>query len=156
MHFGSGTARIIHSGGIQYGEDKKAKQTRIVSPYLSFETERSAMRTFRGLLEVLAKSDFLYVIDFDGPELGITRPRDEDILVEEVLEALTIHDDDDIPVFLGIRTVLRYKHDREVTAKVKVRTGGETKVKLKVRGTITKHTWNQIRARIRRKFHVKV
>jgi hypothetical protein len=156
IHYGSGTARAIHYGTIEYDEDKKAKRTRIVSPYMSFETERGAMRTLRGMLKILAKRHFVYVVDFDGPELGITRDRDELVTVDEVLKAMEEMDDTDVPSFLGIRVVLMYKHDRDITAKLKVRIGGETKVKLKVKGTITKTTWNNIRAHTRRKFHVTV
>jgi hypothetical protein len=96
------------------------------------------------------------VVDFDGPELGITRPRDECVWVDEVMERLEDLDDTDVPSFLGIRAVLMYEHDHEVIVKLKVRIGSETKVKLKVKGTILKISWNHIRADVKRKFHVKV
>lgn len=141
---------------LRFDDNIKAKRTRIVSPYLSFGTERSAMATLRKMLGILEKRDFPYVVDFDGPELGIKRPKDECVWVEEVLEKLEEMDDTDVPSLLGIRTELMHERDRSVTARLKVRIGGETKVKLKVKGTVTRSNWDQIRADIKRKFHVKV
>ena len=153
---GSPVPRFSYKDVLRFEDNKKAKTTRIVSPYLSFETPRAAMDTFRGMLRVLEKRGFPYVVDFDGPELGITRPRDECVWVEEVLDKLELMDDTDVPSLLGIRTVLMCEHDHEVTLKLKVKVGSETKVKLKVKGTLLKSTWNQLRADIKRKFHVKV
>jgi hypothetical protein len=154
VHYGSTGFPVYHYGQVQYEQDAKAKRTRIVGPYLSFETERPAMRTFRSMLRILAKRDFPFVADFDGPELGITRPRDQVVWVDEVLERLVGMDDTDVPSLLGIRAELMYEHDRDVTVKLKVKVGDGTKVKLKVRGTVNKSTWNHIRADIKRKFHV--
>jgi hypothetical protein len=141
---------------VRFDDNVKAKRTRIVSPYMTFETPRPAMEAFRGMLRILEKRDFPYVVDFDGPELGITRPRDECVWVDEVLDKLVCMDDTDVPSFLGIRAVLMYEHDHEVTVKLKVKVGSETKVKLKVKGTLLKASWNQVRADVKRKFHVKV
>jgi hypothetical protein len=148
--------RLSYKDVLRFDDNVKAKRTRIVSPYLSFETPRSAMETFRGMLRILERRRFSYVVDFDGPELGITRPRDECVRVEEVLDRLVTMDDTDIPSLLGIRTALMYEHDHGVTLKLKVRTGSETKVKLRVKGTLLRSSWNQIRADVKRKFHVKV
>ncbi len=141
---------------MRFDDNTKAKQTRIVSPYLSFETDRPAMQTFRRMLRVLDNSGFAFVVDFDGPELGIERSREEKVQTDEVIEKLATMDDMDVPSFLGIRATLQYEHDEDVTVRLKVKIGGETKVKVTVKGTLTKHVWNQLRANIRRKFHVKV
>jgi hypothetical protein len=141
---------------VRFDDNVKAKRTRIVSPYLSFETERPAMKTFRGMLKVMDKKGFSFVLDFDGPDLGITRGRAEGVLVDEVLEALLLMDASDVPWLLGIRTVLMKELDQDVTIKIKVKAGRETKVKVKVKGTLRRPTWDQIRADIKRKFHVKV
>jgi hypothetical protein len=148
--------RFSYHDVVRFDDNVKAKKTRIVSPYLSFETPRPAMETFRGMLRILEKRGFPCVMDFDGPDLGIKRPRDECVWVEEVLDKLVGMDDTDIPSFLGIRTVLMYEPDPSVTVKLKVKVGGETKVKVKVKGTVLRSSWNQIRADVKRKFHVKV
>lgn len=156
VHYGAGANPAYWYGGSRYEKDMKAERARIVGPYLSFETERDAMTTFQSMLRLLSKRDFPYVVDFDGPELGITRPRDQVVWVDEVLEVLEEMDDTDVPSLLGIRATLMYKKDRDVTVRVKVKVGSETSVKLKVRGTVDRSTWNHIRADIKRKFHVDV
>ena len=148
--FTSGHALLLHD------RKEKVKHTRIVSPYLDFKTDKPAMQTFRRMLRILDKAEFQYVVDFDGPQLGIERSRDERVFVDEVIEKLATMDDMDIPSFLGIRATLQYAPDEDVSVRLKVKIGEETKVKVKVRGTITKHVWNQLRADIRRKLHVKV
>jgi hypothetical protein len=157
VHYSSGALRgYSRYRGIQYEKDEKAERSRIVGPYLSFETDRPAMTTFQTVLRILNKRDFPFVVDFDGPELGIVRPRDQLVWVDEVLEVLEEMDDTDVPTFLGIRATLMYKDDRDVTVRAKVKVGSETHVKLKVRGTVNRSTWTHVRADIKRKFHVKV
>lgn len=156
MSSGPMAPRYSHHDLVRFDDNTKAKQTRIVSPYLSFETTKPAMQTFRRMLRVLDKSGFAFVVDFDGPELGIERSREEMVQVDEVIERLAGMDDMDVPSFLGIRATLQYELDEDVTVRLKVKVGGETKVKLKVKGTLTKKVWNQLRADVRRKFHVKV
>jgi hypothetical protein len=108
------------------------------------------------MLRILAKRGFPWVIDFDGPRLGITRARDELVPVDEVLEALGGMEDTDVNDLLGMRVVLVHELDERVMAKLKVREGGQTKVKLRIKGTILKASWNRIRGDIKRKFHVNV
>ncbi len=156
VHYSSGAFPVYQYGKVQYEQDAKAERTRIVGPYLSFETERPAMTTFQSVLRILTKRDFPFVVDFDGPVLGIAKPRDQLVLVDEVLEKLEDMDDTDVPSFLGIRATLMNKEDQDVTVRIKVKVGAETRVKLKVKGTVNRSTWNHIRADITRKFHVKV
>ncbi len=153
-----GTTGNVYSGGsaMMYDKDVKARRVNIVSPYLDFRTDREAVRSFRDMLRILAKRGFPWVIDFDGPRLGITRARDELVPVDEVLEALVGKEDTDVSDLLGMKIVLVHELDERVMAKLKVREGGHTKVKLRVKGTILKASWNRIRGDIKRKFHVNV
>jgi hypothetical protein len=147
-----------HSGidPIRYDKDHKARRVNIVSPYMDFRTDRPAMGSFRSMLRILAKRGFANVIDLDGTELGIARNRDGMVHVDEVLAALVDRDDEDIPSFLGIRAVMANEHDDRITAKLKVTIGSQTKVKVRIRGTILKASWNQIRGDVKRRFHVTV
>lgn len=113
------------------------------------------MRTFRGMLSILVKRGFVHALDYDGPDLGITHGRDELVPMDEVMEALGRADGDDIP-FGGLKMVLVNDVSPGVKVKVQVKEGRSTKVKLKVKGTLMKAAWNQIRADVKRKFHVKV
>lgn len=140
---------------LRFDDNVKAKATRIVSPYMSFRTERYAMRTFRGMISILVKRGFVHTLDYDGPDLGITHGRDELVPMDKVMEALDRADEDDIP-FGGLKMVLVNDGNPRVKVKVRVKEGRSTKVKLKVKGTLTKAAWNQIRADVKRKFHVKV
>lgn len=153
-----GTPMGIYYGEspILYDKDVKARRVNIVSPYLYFKTEREAVRAFRGMLRILARRGFPWVMDFDGPRLGITKTRDELVPVQEVLDALTDMDDRDVNDLLGMKVVLVHELDDRVTAKVKVREGGRTKVKVRIKGTILKASWNRIRGDVKRKFHVNV
>jgi len=154
--YGPTYARYSGHDPIRFDDNWKARRVNIVSPYMTFKTERPAMRSFRSMLRILAKKGFPYVLDFDGPELGITSSRDEMVYVDEVLEALGDMDDGDIPSFLGIKAVLVNKFDERITVKLKVTIGSQTKVKLRIKGTILKASWNQMKGDVRRKFHVKV
>lgn len=154
--YGPTYARYLGQEPIRFDDNWKARRVNIVSPYLYFKTERPAMRSFRSMLRIMAKRGYPYVADFDGPELGITKDRNEMVYVDEVLEALVNMDDTDIPSFLGIKAVLVNEKDPRITAKVKVTIGSKTKVKLRIKGTILKAVWNQLKGDVRRKFHVTV
>ena len=138
---------------VRFDDNWKARQTRIISPALTFKTERQALRTLRGMLTVLGKGSFSHATEYDGPELGLSDHKKEMVPLGRVIEALHGADETDIP-FGGLKMVLVYDHDPQVRAKLRVKEGDETKVKLKVKGTILKAAWNQIRADIKRKFHV--
>jgi len=140
---------------LRFDDNVKAKATRIVSPYMSFRTERQAMRTFRGMLSILVKRGFIHALDYDGPDLVITHGKNELVPMDEVVEALGRAEEDDIP-FGGLKMVLVNDGNPRVKVKVRVKEGSSTKVKLKVKGTLTKAAWNQVRADVKRKFHVKV
>lgn len=140
---------------LRFDDNVKAKATRIVSPYMTFRTERYAMRAFRGMLKILVKRGFVHALDYDGPKLGIAHSRDELVPMDKVMEALKEADEGDIP-FMGLKIVMADDGEPKVRVKVRVSEGSQTKVKIKVKGTLTKAAWNQIRADVKRKFHVKV
>jgi len=154
--YGPTYTRITGKDPIRFDDNWKARRVNIVSPYMTFKTDRPAMRSFRGMMRILAKRGYPYVLDFDGPELGITNSRDEMVYVDEVLEALVDMDDEDIPSFLGIKAVLVNKLDERISVKLKVTIGSQTKVKVRFKGTILKASWNQLKGDVRRKFHVTV
>ncbi|MCJ2539711.1 MAG: hypothetical protein LN414_00395 [Candidatus Thermoplasmatota archaeon] len=134
-------------------EKTERQRTHIVSPSMSFKTDKPPMRVFRGLLRIFLKRDFSDVWEYDGPDLGLSDGTPELVPLEVVLEALQGKDDAEVP-WGGFRALLIYDNDHKITSRLKVKKG--TKVKVKVKGTIPKTVWSKVQADIRKKFHVKV
>jgi len=125
----------------------------VINPDLKFKTDKEPMWTFRGMLRIMVKQRFSYAVEYDGPELGLSGSAREMVPMDAVLEALQGKDDAE-PPFSGFRMVLVYDGDEKVLAHLKVKKG--TRVKLKVKGTVSKAMWDKVKADIRRKFHVDV
>lgn len=113
------------------------------------------MKVFRGLLRILTKRGFSHALEYDGPELGLSDGTPELVPMEAVLQALEGKDNAQVP-WGGFKALLKYDDDDTVSARLKVRKGTETKVKLKLKGTIPRAEWSKVQADLRKKFHVKV
>ena len=107
------------------------------------------------MLRIFMKRGFSYALEYDGPDLGLSEGTLELVPMEEVLEALQGKDNAEVP-WGGFKATLIYDNDYTVSARLKVRKGTETKVKVKVKGTIPKAGWSKVQADLRKKFHVKV
>jgi len=138
-----------HLYGSSASGDPKSKAN-VVNPDMAFKTDKEPMWTFRSMMSLMAKRKFSFAIEYDGPELGLSDSTRERVPMEDVLQALKAHADAK-PPFGGFRMVLVYDLDEKVMAYLKVKAG--TKVKLKVKGTISTAAWDKIRAGVRRKFH---
>jgi len=137
-------------------QDKTERQrSHIVNPSLTFRTDRSPMKVFRGLLRILTKRGFSYALEYDGPDLGLSDGTPELVPMEAVLQALEGKDNAPVP-WGGFKALLKYDEDDTVSARLKVKKGTETKVKLKLKGTIPRAEWSKVQADLRKKFHVKV
>jgi hypothetical protein len=147
--------RLSHYDPIRFDDNIKARKTRIVNPSLAFKTDMEAFKTFKRMLRILPKRNFSYAFEYDGPELGLSDHTLELVDMVDVMDALGKVPEADAP-FGGFKAVLVYDHDNKITAKVKVKDGSMTKVKLKIKGTLLKAVWNQIRSDVKRKFHVDV
>jgi hypothetical protein len=128
-------------------------RTDTVNPSLAFKTDKDPMWTFRGMMRILLKRGFSYAVEYDGPTLGLSDSTRELVPIEAVLEALQKHSDAE-PPFGGFRLVAVHDDDEEVEARLKV--GGGTKVKLKVKGSIPTTSWDKIRSDVRKRYHVDV
>jgi hypothetical protein len=133
------------------GDQSGSRDT--VSPGLSFKTDKEPMWTFRAVIRILLKRKFTNAVEYDGPPLGLSDSKRELVSVEAVLEALQKHADA-APPFGGFRLVAVLDGDEKVEARLKV--GGGTKVKLKVKGKIPTSVWDRLRADVRKKFRVDV
>ncbi len=133
------------------GDQRGSRET--VSPSLAFKTDKDPMWTFRGMMRILLKREFSHAVEYDGPTLGLSDSTRELVPVEAVLEALQKHADAE-PPFGGFRLVAVHDKDEEVEARLKV--GGGTKVKLKIKGSVPTSLWDKIRSDVRRKYHVDV
>lgn len=147
--------RLSHYDPIRFDDNQKARKTRIVNPTLTFKTDMEAFKAFKAMLRILPKRNFSYAFEYDGPELGLSDHRIEMVDMKKVQRALGKISEADAP-FGGFKAVLVYDHDNSIIAKVKVKEGSLTKVKLKMKGTLLKAVWNQIRKDVVRKFHVDV
>ena len=154
---GAGTAGSYewhnrHLYGSVESPGPKARKN-VVNPDLAFKTDKEPMWTFLNLLRILVKRKYSFAIEYDGPELGLSDSTRELVPMDTVLEALRKHTDAE-PPFGGFRMVLVYDLDEKVMAYLKVKAG--TKVKLKVKGTISSASWDKVRTDVRRKFHADV
>lgn len=137
-------------------QGKTEKQrTHIVNPSLKFRTDRPPMRVFRGMLRILSRRGFGNALEYDGPDLGLSSAKRELVSMGSVLKALEGKDNAEVP-WGGFKALVIYDDDDTMSARLKVKEGTETKVKLKVKGTLPKAEWNKIQADLRKKFHVKV
>ncbi len=133
----------------------EGQRARVQSPRLSFATDVAPLKAFRHVLTTLQRAHFSHAIMYDGPDLGLSDERPELVDMERVVDALATKAEEPLPMG-GLKAVLVYDSDEKVRAKVKVKGGRATKVRVKVRGALSKTDWNMIRSRINRRFHVQV
>ena len=138
-------------GSYESGDQRGSRET--VGPSLAFKTDKEPMWTFRSMMTILHKRGFSNAVEYDGPTLGLSDSTRELVPVEAVLKALKKHSDAS-PPFGGFRLVAVLDKDEEVEARLKV--GGNTKVKLKIKGSIPTTLWDKTRSDVRRKFHAEV
>jgi hypothetical protein len=132
-----------------------AQKANIQSPKLSFKTDTAPLKTFRLVLETFRRGHFSWAIMYDGPELGLSDETPEMVDMEKVVDALAQKKEEVLP-FGGLKAVLVYDTDQKVRARVSIKGGSATKVKVKVRGAVSKTDWNLIKNRINKRFHVQV
>ena len=133
----------------------EAQKANTLSPKLSFKTDTAPLKTFRHALETLRRGHFSWAIMYDGPELGLSDETPEMVDMEKVVDALSSKKEEVLP-FGGLKAVLVYDTNQKVRAKVSIKGGGTTKVKVKVRGAVSKTDWNLIKNRINKRFHVQI
>ncbi len=155
MNKGPYRTRLSHYDPIRFDDNRKARATRIVDPYMDFKADVAAMRAFRTMLSILLKQDFGYAYEYDGPPLGLSDETREMVPMEDVVRALEDKDGARVPL-LGLRCTMVHDKDGKVTASLKVTGRGSCRVRLRVKGTMLKSSWNHLRSHVKRRFHVEV
>ena len=137
-----------------YSPETDSQRQRIVSPAMHFKSKVPLVRTFKRMLVLLERADFDQVLRYGGPDLGLVIKKNESIYVSTLIEALEGEWDGQIPMG-GLRAVLVYKHGDGVRARLKVGGGKDTKVRVKVKGTILMSHWSELNRRVKKKFKLK-
>lgn len=155
MNKGPFRTRLSHYDPIRFDDNRKPRETRIVDPSLDFRTDIAAMRAFQTMLRILLKQGFGQAYEYDGPPLGLSDETREMVPMEDVLEALEDKDGARVPL-MGLRCTMVHDHDATVIAHLKVKGGSRSRVRLRIKGTMLKSSWNHLRSHVKRRFHVEV
>jgi hypothetical protein len=136
-----------------YSTDLRSQRSLIMSPSISFKTERSLVSTFILMLQILEAAEFAWVFSYSGPRVDFILKRGETKDVDLLIEALEGEWETRIPLG-GMKAALLYDREEPVKAKLKVGGFGSTKVRVKMKGTMLMSDWNEIRRGVRKKFGV--
>ena len=136
-----------------YSTDLRSQRSRIMSPSLSFKTDKPLVPTFIRMLRILEEAEFAWVLSYSGPRVGFRLKRGETKDVDLLIEALEGKWEARIPLG-GMKAALLYDREEPVRAKLKVGGFGSTKVRVKMKGTMLMADWNEIGRGVRRKYEV--
>lgn len=136
-----------------YSTDLRSQRSRIMSPSLSFKTEKPLVTTFIRMLRILEEAEFAWVYRYSGPRVGFRLQGRESKDVDLLIEALEGEWEAHIPLG-GMKATLLYDREGLVRARLKVGGFGSTKVRVKMKGTMLMADWTEIRRGIGKTFDV--
>lgn len=145
--------RYSHKDVFRIDTTTDSDRARVQSPKLSFKADVSSIKAFRGVVNLLDRCGFDWMLHYSGPNLGLD-VKGGDLPSIDLIEKRLREAETEDGRFGRIKADLVYKNYQRIRAKVKVSGNYPTKVTVKVKGPVLRSDWREIHRLVKKKFKV--